>query len=115
MTRLPRAAALGIPEYTPVHAVYGALQYHHADKEPVYLGALANTANALLRRWGKPGTFMESSIQRFLRVGHVNSVGQYLPAGFEIVCGKNGVKRGHVRVRPPQAELALTGTGRNIR
>jgi hypothetical protein len=58
---------------------------------------------------------MESSVQRFCRTGHVNSLPDYLPGSWRVVCGKDGVPRGFVRVYPPwaagveQGELAGAG------
>ena len=100
---LPHGVDLGMTEHSPCHAVFGVFKYLHAHERAVYVGAVAVTANNILKSWGKKGTFMEGSICRFLRTGHVNSVPDYLPAGWTVTCGKDGVPRGHVRIYPPES------------
>ena len=96
---LPSGKQLDIPPRTPAHALWMALRYLHADRQPVFVGKLATMMNHKLRQWKKPHSFMEASVQRFLRDCHVNSVADYLPWWIELTCGKDGVKRGHVLLR----------------
>ena len=99
---LPHGHELGIPEHSPCHALWFAVRYLRAYLEPVYIGRLATMMNYKLEEWGKPEHhFMESSVQRFFRLDHVNSLVDYLPATWVVHCGKHGVKRGYIKLDIP--------------
>jgi len=98
---IPSGAELNMPHHSPVQALWYAARFLRAYDEPVYVGKLVTMMNRKLSEWGCTDCFMESSVQRFCRPGHVNSLPRYLPAGWLVVCGKEGVPRGHVRVFPP--------------
>lgn len=102
----PSGADLGMPQHSPVQALWYAVRYLRAYEMPVFIGKLTVMMNYKLAKWGKAEChFMDASTQRFLRTGHVNSLPAYLPSGWLVVCGKDGVPRGHVRVYPPMSEL----------
>lgn len=95
---LPSSKRLGLPRHSPASALWFALRYLRAYKQPVFIGKVARLANAKLRAWGKRPE-MEASWQRYLRTGHGSGLADALPGHWQVLAGpRGGQAKGHVRL-----------------